>query len=470
MPKFSVNKKTVTIKLRTGIRFNDGTPFNAAAVKQSIERHKTMPRSMRASELAPVASVDAQGNNTVVLHLNNRYAPLTSQLADRAGMVMSPKALNELGDKFATNPVCVGPFMFKERVVGDHITLVRSPYYRDKNKVHLDQIVIRIINDPAARAASLRSHDIDVAPIASTELQSVTHDPSLRVIKSVSLGYQGISINIGNKSGIGKPYENVGTTLAKSADLRQAFELALDRNLINRVVFGGVNKPSCSPFPDQNPYAVAAKAVPCHLTARVAAAKAAFGRSGAKSPVDVRMLIGTTTIATRLGALIQSLEKPVGFNVIPEPTESATGLSRAAAGKFDTFALGWSGRVDPDANLHQFVNSKGSSNYSGYMNPRRRPGDQPGALDPQSEAKDPAVSRRARATIEGRTVDLLVQPDQPRRRLEKRCRCAGLRRRTYPRGVRRIQEVGPSGRVAPQASCDDARRHCHAPGWLFCRR
>jgi peptide/nickel transport system substrate-binding protein len=60
MPKFSVNKKTVTIKLRTGIRFNDGTPFNAAAVKQSIERHKTMPRSMRASELAPVASVDAQ--------------------------------------------------------------------------------------------------------------------------------------------------------------------------------------------------------------------------------------------------------------------------------------------------------------------------------------------------------------------------------------------------------------------------
>ena len=369
MPKFSVNKKTVTIKLRTGIRFNDGTPFNAAAVKQSIERHKTMPRSMRASELAPVASVDAQGNNTVVLHLNNRYAPLTSQLADRAGMVMSPKALNELGDKFATNPVCVGPFMFKERVVGDHITLVRSPYYRDKNKVHLDQIVIRIINDPAARAASLRSHDIDVAPIASTELQSVTHDPSLRVIKSVSLGYQGISINIGNKSGIGKPYENVGTTLAKSADLRQAFELALDRNLINRVVFGGVNKPSCSPFPDQNPYAVAAKAVPCHLTARVAAAKAAFGRSGAKSPVDVRMLIGTTTIAAGLGALIPSLEKPVGFNVIPEPTESATGLSRAAAGKFGTFALGWSGRVDPDANLHQFVNSKGSSNYSGYMNP-----------------------------------------------------------------------------------------------------
>src|SRR3954469_14059142 len=115
MPKFSTNKKTVTIKLRTGLKFNDGTAFDAAAVKQSLDRHKTLPRSTRASELAPVTSIDTQGNNTVVLHLNNRYAPITAQLADRAGMIMSPKALNDLGDKFATNPVCVGPFMFKER-------------------------------------------------------------------------------------------------------------------------------------------------------------------------------------------------------------------------------------------------------------------------------------------------------------------------------------------------------------------
>src|SRR5438093_5817156 len=134
MPIFSTNKKTVTIKLRTGIKFNDGTSFNAAAVKQSLDRHKTLPRSTRASELAPVSSIDVQGNNTVILHLNNRYAPITAQLADRSGMIMSPKALNDLGDKFATNPVCVGPFMFKERVAGDHITLDKSPYYYAKNK------------------------------------------------------------------------------------------------------------------------------------------------------------------------------------------------------------------------------------------------------------------------------------------------------------------------------------------------
>src|SRR5215212_7562892 len=155
MPKFSTNKKTITIPLRTGIKFNDGTAFNAAAVKQSLDRHKTLPRSTRASELAPVTSVDVQGNS-VVLHLSSRYAPITAQLADRSGMIMSPKALNDLGDKFATNPVCVGQFMYKDRVAGDHITLVKSPNYYAKSRVHLDSIVFKIITDPSARSQNLR--------------------------------------------------------------------------------------------------------------------------------------------------------------------------------------------------------------------------------------------------------------------------------------------------------------------------
>src|SRR5438067_936971 len=112
LPKISKDKLTVTIQLRKGIKFNDGTPFNAAAVVTSIQRHQTLPRSARASELSPVDSVTAQGNYTVVFHLKNPYAPLTAQLADRSGMVLSPAQLDKLGDKFATNPIRVGAFMF----------------------------------------------------------------------------------------------------------------------------------------------------------------------------------------------------------------------------------------------------------------------------------------------------------------------------------------------------------------------
>src|SRR5262249_27977686 len=158
-------------------------------------------------------------------------------------------------------------------------------------------------------------------------------DSSLRVIKSISIGYMGITINIGNKNGLNKPYENIGTAFAKSTDLREAFELALDRTLINKLVFGGTQKPGCFPFPLQSPYFAATNGIPCHLHANVAAAKAAFTRSGAApGSVTVHMMIATDPIAARFGALIQNMEKQVGINVVLDPTEFTTALNREDAG------------------------------------------------------------------------------------------------------------------------------------------
>src|SRR5215211_3625652 len=104
MPTLSPDKKTMTIRIKRGVRFNDGTPLNAQAVKISLDRHRTNPRSARASEISPVTSVVVAGPYTVRLVLNARYSPLTAQLADRAGMIMSPKQISALGDRFASNP------------------------------------------------------------------------------------------------------------------------------------------------------------------------------------------------------------------------------------------------------------------------------------------------------------------------------------------------------------------------------
>jgi len=371
LPTFSADKKTVTIKLRTGIKFNDGTPFNAAAVKESLDRHKTLKGSVRASELSPVSSIDAVGNNTVVLHLTDRYSPITAQLADRSGMIMSPKQLDALGANFATNPVCVGPFMFKDRVAGDHITLVKSPFYYNKKNVHLDSIVWKIITDPAARAANLRSGDVNVAEgIASTELPAIQKDKALQLLTSTSIGYQGITVNIGNSRGLGKlPYTNTGTAIAKSADLREAFEDALDRTVINKVVFNNTVKPDCFPVAPGTPWYPATKGIPCNLKADVKAAKAAFARSGASPGVTVHLMIGTDPIAARLGQVIQSMEKPIGINVVLDPTEFVTSLNHEDAGQFETFAIGWSGRIDADGNTFNFIHTTGSQNDSGYSNP-----------------------------------------------------------------------------------------------------
>jgi peptide/nickel transport system substrate-binding protein len=371
LPTFSADKKTVTIKIRTGIKFNDGTALNAAAVKQSLVRDQTLPGSARASELSPVASIDTQGASTVILHLTARYSPITAQLADRAGMIMSPKALNALGDKFATNPVCVGPFMFKDRSAGDHITLTKSPYYYNKANVHLDSIVWKVITDPSARAANLRANDVNVAEgLASTDLPSIKADKSLRLFSATSIGYQGITVNIGNSKGLGKlPYTNTGTPIAKSADLREAFELALDRKVIAKVVFGNTVNPDCFPVSPGTPWYPATKGIPCKLTADVADATAAFKRSGAAAGVTVHLMLGTDPVAARLGQVIQSMEKPIGFNVVLDPTEFVTSLAHEDAGQFETFAIGWSGRVDPDGNIYNFLQTTGSQNDSGYSNP-----------------------------------------------------------------------------------------------------
>jgi peptide/nickel transport system substrate-binding protein len=391
LPQVSQDKLTYTIKLRTGIKFNDGTAFNAAAVKTSLDRHLTLKGSTRASEISPIASVTTSGANTVVLHLKTPFSPLTAQLADRAGMIMSPKAIAALGDKFATNPVCVGPFQFKERVAADHITLVKSNDYYGKAKVHLAQIVFRILTDPNSRTQNLRSGDIQVVDrVQSTDVPTLRKDTSVTVIKTPTIGYQGLTLNIGNKNGLLKGYSNVGTPLAKSLYLRTAFDLALDRTLINKVVFNGLNLPDCYPISPVSPWYVTTKGLQCNLKANVDAAKKLVKASGMETPIKVQLMLNTDPVAARLGQVIQAMEKEVGFDVELKPTEFVSSLNSADAGKFDTFQVGWSGRVDPDGNIYGFVTTPGTLNEAGYSNPK---------LDYILNGARKSVSEKSRITL-----------------------------------------------------------------------
>ena len=367
LPTISKDKLTVTIPLRKGIKFNDGTPFNADAVVKTIQRDQTLKGSARASEISPVDTVTAQGQYTVVFHLKTPYSPLTAQLADRAGMVMSPAQLDKLGDKFATNPICVGPFMYDNRVAGDTITVVKSPFYYDKKDVHLDKIVFKVENDAAAAAAALKAGDLQALDgIASTELQGIVHTPTLRVIKQTSLGYQGITLNLGNKNGLLKGYSNTGTPIASSDKLREAFEMAIDRKAMNKVVFGGTVLPGCTPIsPSSAWYDPSVKCTPYNP----AQAKKLVHQSGISNPT-VHLMVPVGTAAARQAQFLQSEEQAVGINVVIDTTDFVTSLSKADAGTYETFQIGWSGRVDPDGNIYQFVATTGSQNDSGYTNPR----------------------------------------------------------------------------------------------------
>jgi peptide/nickel transport system substrate-binding protein len=364
MPTVSQDGKTVEIKLRQGVKFNDGSAFDAAAVKKSLDRHRTLTGSQRQSELLAVASVDVVDPATVRINLNQPFAPLASVLADRSGMVMSPAQLDKLGDKFGTSPVCVGPFKFTERVAQDRIVLEKSDQYYAKDKVHFDKIIYKPIPDDNIRLANLRSGDIQVADqIQPTDVPSVQSDSSLQLISTGSLGYQGITINLNNTKGLPPaPTGKVAGALASDPRVRHAFELSLDREALNKVVFNGLFEPTCSPIPLNSPYATPELSqCPPH---DVNQAKALLAQAGVKTPVPVELMTDNSPLAARIGQAIQSMAKEGGFAVKLRPVEFAKALDDSDAGHFQAFAVGWSGRVDPDGNISNFQLSQGSQNVS----------------------------------------------------------------------------------------------------------
>src|SRR5215213_11799845 len=119
--------KQVVIRLRPGVKFHDGEPRDAEAVKFTMERHLTMQGSFRRPELAAVDRVEVIDPLTVKLVLKTPFSPLLSQLTDRSGMIVSPKAAQAAGDKFGLKPVCAGPYKFVERLQQDRIVVERFP-------------------------------------------------------------------------------------------------------------------------------------------------------------------------------------------------------------------------------------------------------------------------------------------------------------------------------------------------------
>src|SRR3954465_6855946 len=244
----SADGKALTIKLRPGVVFHDGEPFDAPAAKYSLDRHLTMKGSFRKPELALVDNVEVVDPMTIRLNLKKPFSPLLAQLTDRAGMMVSPKAAEASGDKFALKPVCAGPYRFVERVQQDRIVVEKFKDYWNKDQVFIDRITYLPIVDSTVRLANLRSGGLDLMErILATDIPTVRADPKLKLANSVSLAWFGLMVNQDNGPKSNNP-------LGKDARVRKAFELSLDRGAINQVVFNGEFVPGNQWVSPQNPY------------------------------------------------------------------------------------------------------------------------------------------------------------------------------------------------------------------------
>jgi peptide/nickel transport system substrate-binding protein len=355
----SADGKEVTIKLRPGVKFHDGEPFDAEAAKFSIDRHMTLQASFRKPELASVDHVDVVDPLTIKLVLKNPYSPLIAQLTDRAGMMVSPKAAKADGDKFGLHPVCAGPYKFVERLQQDRIVFEKFQDYWNKDNVFIDKIVYRPIVDATVRLANLKSGSVELAErVLPTDIKSITSDSNLVLSNNLDLGYMGITLNIAKDKANGP--------LSQSEKVRQALDLSIDREAINQVVFNGEFTPGNQWVNPKHPYYQ--KAFPVRPR-DIDKAKALMKEAGVKLPVTVDFMVTQGAEQEQVAQVIQSMAAEAGFDIKIRVTEFATSFKQAQVGEFQAFLIPWSGRIDPDANFYVFLHTGAAQNDGAYSNP-----------------------------------------------------------------------------------------------------
>ena len=356
--EWSADGMALTIKLRPGVKFHDGEPFNAAAVKFSIERHLTMPASFRKSEIDVIKTVEIVDDLTVRFVLSKRSAPLLSHLTDRAGMVVSPKAAAALGAKFGTAPVCNGPLKFVQRVAQDKIVLERFPDYWDKGNVHFDQVVFVPIPDGTVRVTNLRSGQLDlIERVSPADLGALRADKRVKVVGVPELGYHVLRFNVGNGP-------KADTPMGKDVRIRQALEAAIDRKTLVQVVFNNDFLAGNQYVNPKNLYYNEAIPVPPRDVNR---AKALLKEAGHPS-YSFTLLTSTNPDWVQAAQVIQAMVAEAGFDMKIQVQEHATRGVNMQKGDFEAGFAFWSGRIDPDGNIGNHMTCKGAQNDSRYCN------------------------------------------------------------------------------------------------------
>jgi peptide/nickel transport system substrate-binding protein len=220
--------KTYTFKLRSDVKFTDGTAFDADAAKYNLDRIlDKATASPLAGPIQSIQSVEAIDPQTLKVTLSTPLAPLLGYLSLNQGMMLSPTALKALGKDFSRKPVGTGPFKLAEWVQDDHVTLERNSNYWDAGKPLLDRILFQIIPDSTVRFTSLQAGNLDFvfSPPPQNLPQLRQPGAELQLLEQPSISFYEIRLN--NKR---PPFDNMA--------LRQALWYAIDPSVtLKNVLF-----------------------------------------------------------------------------------------------------------------------------------------------------------------------------------------------------------------------------------------
>jgi ABC-type transport system substrate-binding protein len=216
-----------TFKLRQGVRFHDGTPFDAKAVKYFFDRVLGDEKPFKASLYTPfVQGAQVVDDHTVRVTLKQSFAAFLFRLAHSAGGIVSPAAHQKWGKDLTLHPVGTGPFKFVEWVKGDRVVLERSDTYWGGRPL-LDRVAVKTVREDSARVLMLEAGDADlILNIPPEDIPRLRKDPRFAIDSIPTARALYVVINVQKK-----PFDDVR--------VRQALNLAVNREAIVKSLFQG---------------------------------------------------------------------------------------------------------------------------------------------------------------------------------------------------------------------------------------
>jgi peptide/nickel transport system substrate-binding protein len=336
--------------LRTGVKYQDGTAFNAQSVKDNITRYQTGANSRRVSDLKSVKSVEVVDDSHVIFHLSKPDSTLLATLVDRAGMMLSMAAVTKGGANFSLAPMGAGtgPFEFVEWKRNDHLTLKRNPNYWRSGLPYLDGLTYRAIPDVNAILAALKTGDIDIARvIAAKDVASIKNDSNFIYKDTPAIGFNGFELNTG-----APPFNDSAK--------RQAVAQAIDRYAVLKNINFNIGVVAYGPIPPSSWAFDSSEKIYDHADAAKAKSTATGFTFTFKTTSD--------PVNQQEAQLLQSELAQAGITMQIQTEEFATYEQECVNHQFQACNVSWSGRIDPDGNIYAWWHTGGSFNDSLYSN------------------------------------------------------------------------------------------------------
>ncbi|MFV0306705.1 MAG: ABC transporter substrate-binding protein [Desertimonas sp.] len=333
------------LTLREGVTFHDGEPFDADAVKTNIERAQTVEGSAVSGELAVIESVEVVDDLTVRLNLAGPAAHLPLVLSDRAGMMVSPAAIDD--PTLDQSPVGAGMFRVTEYRPDDRILMERHEGYWDAEAARCANFEFIINGDPITRLNAIRTDACDGTFIDPPQ-EGEAEGAGLQIVRSGSLAYYHLQLNRSFE-----PFANV--------DVRRALNHAVNREAIVEGLLLGLGAPACQTFPEGYvafDEATGTDAYPYDPElAREMLADAGF------ESIEFECIVPTIPQISQLGEIVQAQLAEVGVSmsiraVEPAQTADIFYAQQEGQGMVST----WGGRADPSQTLSLLFSAEGFSN------------------------------------------------------------------------------------------------------------